>query len=138
MRNYSYLPLEKALENATRQQLQIRDALKQYGETGFNDLHIKVISLMGRNIFNKELRNLINQKLVFKTDSGKYQLTKPVRLEQSKHPFMKTIEDGKIVDSEIKYFDLDEIPTDIREGLTNVPICDRVGWESLKNSPSKK
>jgi len=110
MINYSL----RNLEPQNRRQTQICEALKHNKEMCFNEIVRKVVGLMGRVQCKREMDDLEKKEIILKTDSGKYQLTKPVRVEQSKHLWLSEIANGKMVNSEIKYFDFEELPPSIQ------------------------
>ena len=116
MTNYSYSPLPD-FSTLTPWEGEICQYLRKKGTVGFTEFPPDKFN---KGTLNKHLKELVEKGIVIKTQSGKYQkyeLRKEVRIEYSDDPFKTIIADGKIQNSRIKWFDLKDIPLDIRESL---------------------
>lgn len=126
----------RTLKPQNRRQNQICEALKDQREMGFNEISRKIKGLMGRNQCYKEIENLEKQELIFKTDSGKYKLAKAVKCLRVRHDgHLLTIKDFKNIEMSTDWYDLEEIPSPIREELQIAGVyMDFDDYEEIHNN----
>lgn len=123
MKIYTYKPLPNfALGHAEQR---IYDYLKEKREARATELY----RLSSKR--SEPLNRLLERGIVIKTEGGKYRLRKEVSIERSRHSFKCVVSDGRIQDSHIEWYDLTELPPQIRDSLVIPPS---VKWE-LETNP---